>query len=132
MDLLLILIYVAFAYGVFKLFKIPVNGYTLLTAALGGFAMISGLILCMNYNHPFSSQGRFYFTTTPIIPAVSGTVIDVPVTAGTPLKAGDVLFRIDPEPFENVVKAKEAALADAIQGTGQQKIRISPAVVQFG
>src|SRR5258708_2945483 len=35
------------------------------------------------------------------------------------LKAGDVLFRIDPEPFANAVKAKEAALADAMQTTKQ-------------
>jgi len=36
MDLLIILTYAAFAYGAFKLFKIPVNGFSLLTAALGG------------------------------------------------------------------------------------------------
>ena len=130
MDLL-ILTYVAIAYGIFKLFKIPVNGYTLLTAALGGIAMISGLILCMNYNHPFTSQARFYFTTTPIVPAVSGVVIDVPVEPATPIKEGDVLFRIDPAPFENAVKVKEAALADAIQGTGQLAATAVSAQKQF-
>ncbi len=35
MDLLLILIYVAVAYAVFRIFKIPVNGFTLLTAGAG-------------------------------------------------------------------------------------------------
>ncbi|MDP9291977.1 MAG: efflux RND transporter periplasmic adaptor subunit [Verrucomicrobiota bacterium] len=44
---------------------------------------------------------------------------EVPIQSGTPLKAGDILFRIDPEPFENAVKAKEAALADALQTTHQ-------------
>jgi multidrug resistance efflux pump len=119
MDLLIILTYAAFAYGAFRLFKIPVNGFTLLTAALGGAALISALLLGMNYNHPYTSQARFYFNTTPIIPAVSGVVTEVPIQSGTPLKAGDILFRIDPEPFENEVKAKEAALAAAIQTTRQ-------------
>lgn len=119
MDLLLILTYAAFAYGAFRLFKIPVNGFTLLTAALGGIALIGALLLGMNYNHPFTSQARFYFHTTPIIPAVSGVVTEVPVQAGTPLKAGDILFRINPEPFQNAVKAKEAALAAAEQTTRQ-------------
>jgi multidrug resistance efflux pump len=119
MDLLIILTYAAFAYGAFKLFKIPVNGFTLLTAALGGIALISALLLGMNYNHPYTSQARFYFHSTPIIPAVSGVVTEVPVQSGTPLKAGDILFRIDPEPFENAVKAKEAALAAAVQTTHQ-------------
>jgi multidrug resistance efflux pump len=119
MDLLIILTYAAFAYGMFRLFKIPVNGFTLLTAALGGIAILAALVLGMNYNHPFSSEARFYFNTTPIVPAVSGVVTEVPVKADTQLKAGDVLFRIDPEPFENAVKAKEAALADALQTTHQ-------------
>ena len=119
MDLLLILTYAAFAYAVFRIFKIPVNGFSLLTAALGGIAILAALLLGMNYNHPFSSEARFYFNTTPIVPGVSGVVIEVPVKSGTMLKAGDVLFRIDPTPFENAVKAKEAALADALQTTKQ-------------
>ncbi len=119
MDLLLILTYAAFAYGAFRLFKIPVNGFTLLTAALGGIFLIGALLLGMNYNHPFSSQARFYFNTTPIVPAVSGVVVEVPVKANTLVKTGDVLFRIDPKPFENAVKAKEAALAAAVQTTHQ-------------
>jgi multidrug resistance efflux pump len=119
MDLLIILTYAAFAYGAFRLFKIPVNGFTLLTAALGGVAIISALLLGMNYNHPYTSEARFYFNTTPIIPGVSGVVTEVPVQSGTVLKAGDILFRIDPKPFENAVRAKEAALADALQTTRQ-------------
>jgi multidrug resistance efflux pump len=119
MDLLLILTYTALAYGVFKIFKIPVNGFTLLTAALGGIALISFLLIAMNYNHPFSKEARFYFNTTPIVPAVSGLVVDVPVKGNTHLKAGDVLFQIDPTPFKNAVDAKEAALAEAMQTTKQ-------------
>jgi multidrug resistance efflux pump len=119
MDLLLVMTYAAIAYAAFRLFKIPVNGFTLLTAALGGIALIGALLLGMNYNHPFSSQARFYFHTTPIVPAVSGVVIEVPATTNTPMKKGDILFRIDPTPFENAVKGKEAALAQAVQTTEQ-------------
>jgi RND family efflux transporter MFP subunit len=45
-----------------------------------------------------------------IIPSVAGEVVDVPVDGNTALKAGDVLFRIDPVPFEAQVKALEAQL----------------------
>ena len=119
MDLLLILTYAAIAYAVFRIFKIPVTGFTLLTAALGGVAIISFLLLAMNYNHPFCKEARFYYNTTPIVPAVRGRVIEVPAQANKPIKAGEVLFRIDPAPFENEVKAKEAALADAMQTVKQ-------------
>lgn len=45
-----------------------------------------------------------------IVPDVAGEVIDVPVAANTPLKSGDVLFRIDPVPYEAQVKGIEAQL----------------------
>lgn len=119
MDLLLILTYAAIAYAVFRIFRIPVNGYSLLTATLGGVFLIGALLLGMNYNHPFSSEGRFYFTTTPILPGVSGRVVEVPVQPNTPVKAGDVLFRIEDDRYRNAVKEKEAALADAQQAARQ-------------
>jgi RND family efflux transporter MFP subunit len=45
-----------------------------------------------------------------IVPDVAGEVVDVPVTANTPLKAGDVLFKIDPTPYQAQVKAIDAQL----------------------
>ena len=119
MDLRLILTYAALAYAIFRIFKIPVNSFTLLTAVLGGMFLLGALLLGMNYDHPFSSQGRFYFATTPIVPTVSGRVIEVPVANNTHVKAGEILFRLDPERYENAVKAKEAQLADAIQAWRQ-------------
>ncbi len=44
MDLLIVLTYVAFAWAIFKIFRIPVNQWTLATAALGK-VRISGEIL---------------------------------------------------------------------------------------
>jgi len=100
MELLLILIYTAICVAIFKIFSIPVNKWTLPTAALGGVFMIGIILLVMNYNHPFSSTARIYFTTTPILPDVKGRVIEVPVEPNTLLKAGDVLFRVDPQPVQ--------------------------------
>jgi multidrug resistance efflux pump len=48
-------------------------------------------------------------------------VIEVPVQANTPLKEGDVLFRVDPGPFQYVVDQKKAALAEAEQNVLQLK-----------
>ena len=41
MKLLLIVIYVSICYAVFKIFRIPVNQWSLATAALGGIVGIS-------------------------------------------------------------------------------------------
>jgi hypothetical protein len=86
MELLLILTYTAICYAIFKAFKIPVNKWTVPTAALGGVFIIAGLVLLMSYNHPFTNEGRIYFTSAPVIPSIKGPVIEVPVTPNVPLK----------------------------------------------
>jgi multidrug resistance efflux pump len=79
------------------------------------------ILLLMNYNHPFTKEARIYFHTTPIVPAVRGPVIEVPVQPNKPLKKGDVLFRIDPRPYEYALQQKRAALAEAEQSVKQLK-----------
>jgi multidrug resistance efflux pump len=127
MELLLVGIYVALCYVIFKIFRIPVNQWSLSTAALGGIIGIALLILFMNYNHPFTSNARIYFAVTPVLPSVRGRVIDVPVVTNTPLKEGDELFRIDPKPYQYIVDQKKAQLADAEQNVRKLKASLDQA-----
>jgi multidrug resistance efflux pump len=127
MELLLILTYVSICYVVFKLFRIPVNQWSLATAALGGIIGVALLLLIMNYNHPFTKNARIYFAVTPVLPTVRGRVLEVPVKENAPLKEGDVLFRIDPKPYEYVVEQKKAALAEAEQNVRQLKASLDQA-----
>ena len=113
MDLLLILTYTALCIAIFKIFKIPLNKWTVPTAVLGGIVLIGSLLMLMNYNHPYSRFTREYFVTVPINPAVRGKVISVDVQPNTPIKQGDVLFTIDPEPFEAKVNQLQASLVAA-------------------
>lgn len=108
MDLLLILTYAAICIAIFKIFRIPLNKWTVPTAVLGGVILIGALIFTMNYNHPYSEVARSYFVTVPVIPVVTGKVIEVPVQGNQPLQKGDVLFRIDPAPFEFKLKSLQA------------------------
>ena len=100
MEVLMLMTYTGFCWAVFKIFKLPVNKWTIPTAILGGFVLIGLTLLFMNYNHPYSTLVRQFYVTTPIVPNVEGQVIEVPVTPNVPLKAGEVLFRLDPRPFE--------------------------------
>ena len=108
MDLLLILTYAAICIAIFKLFNIPLNKWTVPTAVLGGVVMIGALIFTMNYNHPYSEVARSYFVSVPVVPVVSGKVIDVPVKGNELLQEGDVLFRIDPAPFQYRLQSLKA------------------------
>jgi multidrug resistance efflux pump len=61
--------------------------------------------------HPVSHDGRMYVASAEIVTNVRGVVIEVPVKANEPLKKGDVLFRLDPKPFEIEVDRLRALLA---------------------
>ena len=77
MELLLLLTYTAICIVIFKAFKVPLNKWSVPTAALGGIIIIGVLVLVMNYNHPYSNMAREFFVTTPIVPAVGGIVTSV-------------------------------------------------------
>lgn len=95
----------------FKRLKlIPVNTYTIVTAVLGGVVMLGVLFITLSVFHPVSHDGRMYAPTVEIVPQVRGSVIEVPAEANKPTKAGDVLFRINPKPFQIEVDRLKALL----------------------
>ncbi len=116
MDILLILTYTAMCIAIFKIFKIPLNKWTVPTAALGGVIIVGALVLVMNYNHPYSNMAREFFVTTPIVPAVGGIVTSVDIEPNQLVDKGTVLFRIDPKPDESIVRQKQALLAGTKEG----------------
>ncbi|MGE4635433.1 MAG: HlyD family secretion protein [Arenicellales bacterium] len=120
MDLLLILTYASICIAVFKVFKIPINKWTLPTAILGGIVLIATLLLVMNYNHPFTPLAKEVYVTTPIVPTVKGRVLEVLVTPNQPLRQGDPLFVIEPVTYAAEVSRLQAALEDALSGQEQQ------------
>lgn len=134
MELLLILIYASICIVIFKIFRIPLNKWSVPTAVLGGIVILGALVMSMNYNHPYSHQTRKYTLTTPIIPTVTGRVISVAAQGNTPLQPGDELFRLDPTPFQARLDSLAAQLISAREdlvraerlaetGTGTQRDR---------
>lgn len=114
MDLLIILTYVAFAWAIFKIFRIPVNKWSIPTAALGGIVLVSSLILLMNYNHPYTSLAQKAVIAIPITPQVTGIVTEVTDKQNMRIKKGDMLFRLDQTLFRARVARLNADLVTAI------------------
>jgi multidrug resistance efflux pump len=127
MAVLLLLAYAAICVVVFKLLRVPVNRWSVTTAAVSGVVVVGGLLLGMNYNHPFATDGRLFFYTTPIVPTVQGHVVEVAVEPNVPVKQGDLLFRIDPRPYQYAVDQKKAQLAEAEQNVHQLKASFTQA-----
>ena len=113
MDLLIILTYVAFAWAIFKIFRIPVNQWTLATAALGGVFLVSGLILLMNYNHPYTFTAQKAVIAIPITPQVTGIVTEVTDKNNQLIQKGEVLFKLDPVRYQARVDRLQADLMTA-------------------
>lgn len=111
METLLILTYSSVCWIIFKVFKIPVNKWSLTTVVLGGVVMMGTILAGMAYFHPASISARSYFLSTPIVPNVKGKVIEVLVKANEPLKKGDLLCKIDPTPYQAKVDNINAQLA---------------------
>ncbi len=108
---ILIGVYGSILWLVFKKFKLlPINTWTMVGAFLVGAFSLLFLVLMMNMYQPLTKDSRFMAATTSIISEVRGKVIEVPVTGNTPLKAGDILFKIDPVPYQHAVAAIEAQL----------------------
>jgi len=64
---------------------------------------------------PYTSQATVQAFIVRMAPEVAGRVIEVNVVDNQKAKAGDVLFRIDPQPFEIALQQADAKLA----GVGQ-------------
>jgi len=52
-----------------------------------------------------------------VTPNVTGQIVAIPVKPNVPVKANDVLFQIDPAPFQYKVSQLQASLAAAKQQT---------------
>ena len=120
MDILLLGIYSFFVWLIFIKFKwLPWNIYSQVTVVIIPIVALTVMILTLNVVAPSSADLRVFRFTVPIVSQVRGRVIEVPIEEGNrPVKKGDVLFRIDPTPYQLQVNTLQAQLANAI---GSQK-----------
>jgi len=123
MEALLLGIYSFFVWLIFIKFKwLPWNTQTQVTVAIIPIVGMAILILLLNVFAPSSTDVRVFKYTVPIVSQLRGRVIEVPVEEGNrPVKKGDVLFKIDPEPYRLTVNQLEAQLASAIASQKEQE-----------
>jgi RND family efflux transporter MFP subunit len=101
-------IFILFLLVWFKI--VPFNLFWKISPIIVLLLLLIGLFIPMGWGAP-SGPLVVARHSVSIVPDVAGEVIDVPVSPNTPLKANDILFRIDPVPFEAQVKALEAQLS---------------------
>lgn len=120
MEALLLAIYSFFVWLIFIKFKwLPWNIRSQVIVVLIPVVGMTVLILLLNVFAPSSADVRVIKYVVQVVPQVRGRVVEVPVTGNQYVRKGDILFRIDPTPYELRVKTLEARLANA-EGASRQ------------
>ena len=97
-----------------------------------GVVLIGSIIFAWLTVAPTTQDGRVFQYVIPIVPNVSGQVIEVPVEPVVHVEEGDVLFKIDPFPYEAAVDRIAASIeqANAQQRLAQIEVDRSLGLVQ--
>jgi multidrug resistance efflux pump len=117
-EAILLGIYGFFVWLIFIKFKwLPWNITSQVIVAIIPIVAMTVLILTLNVVAPSSTKLRVFKYTVPIVSQVRGRVLEVPVEEGNRLvRKGDVLFRIDPVPYQLEFNSLQAQLATAEAG----------------
>src|SRR5262245_22394788 len=111
MEILLLGIYSFFVWLIFiKLKLLPWTTPWKVGVVVFPIVAIAALLLLLNVFAPTTSNVVVVRYVVPIVSQVRGRVIEVPVENNRKVKKGDVLFRIDPTPYQNEVASIEARL----------------------
>ena len=120
MIVFLTLIYVAALVLLIKLKVIRLTLWWKISPVIWMLLLFIVLFIPMQWGAPSGNVTQYQFVVE-IVPNVSGTIIEVPIEGNRPLKKGDVLFKIDPRPYQYRVDQVKAALAEAEQAVPQLK-----------
>jgi multidrug resistance efflux pump len=132
MEIILLLIYSFFVWLIFFKFKwLPWNIVSQVIVVTIPIIALAMIILFMNIVAPSSSDVRAMNYVIPISPRVTGEVTEVPIEPNRPIKKGDILFKIDPVPFEAAVHGAEATLrglGDQLKNAAAKKAALTPRI----
>jgi multidrug resistance efflux pump len=103
----------------------PVRRWTLIV--LGLIVILFFYSIFADRLTPYTSQATVQAFVVRMAPEVAGRVIEVNVADNQRVKGGDVLFRLDPQPFDLALQQAEAKLAGVGQSIGANTAAVSSA-----
>lgn len=120
MIALLSMIYGSFYFLFFKKLKLFAESVRNISIFVGiGVVMIGAIVFAWWTFAPTAVDGRLFQHVIPVVPNVRGQVIEVPIEGIAQLNKGDVLFKIDPTPYQFTVDQLQASID---QATAQKQL----------
>jgi multidrug resistance efflux pump len=128
MIALLCMIYGSFYLLFFKKLKLFAESVRNISIFVGiGVVMIGAIIFAWWSFAPTTVDGRAIRYVIPIVPNVSGQVIEVPIKGTQVVNNGDVLFKIDPTPYQFKVDQLKASIDQAMAQKSLAEIEVKRA-----
>jgi multidrug resistance efflux pump len=122
MEALLLGIYAFFVWLIFFKFKLlPWNMTVAVIVVTIPIIGLAALLLLLNVYAPSALDVQVMKYVVQVLPRVTGRVTEVPVEPNRLVKKGDVLFKVDPRPFQYEVDRLQAVLASTQAGLGAQR-----------
>lgn len=103
----------------------PVRRWTLIV--LAAILILFSYSLIADRMTPYTSQATVQAFIVRMAPEVAGRVLEVKVADNQRVKAGETLFRIDPQPYEIALQQAEARLAGVGQTIGASTAAVTSA-----
>jgi membrane fusion protein (multidrug efflux system) len=113
MIAVLVTIYTAIVLALFKFRVLKPRPYPIVLVALAGLFVIGGVVVAWTLSAPISSKLVTSQYVVVLVPYVKGQVKTVHAQANQPMKKGDLLLEIDPEPYQYTVNQREGQLRAA-------------------
>ena len=128
MIALLSLIYGSFYLLFFKKLKLFAESVRNISIFVGiGVVLIGAIVYAWWTFAPTTVDGRMFQYVIPIVPNVKGVVVEVPITGLQVVDKGDVLFRIDPTPYQFTVDQLNASIDQAVAQRQLAEIQVERA-----
>ena len=126
------IIYIAAVVLVFKVFKVKPGPWSIALMATIGVVLLGGIVILWTISAPLSPKAVVGRYVVELVPYVKGQVISIPAQPNVPLKKGDILFQIDPKPYQYAVDQVQAQLQAAKSNVTQMSatVRVAEANVR--
>ena len=123
----LLTIYTTIVIVLFKLKLVKPKPYPIVITIVVGVLMIGGVVVAWMQFAPLSPKVVTTQYVVQLVPYVKGQVLKVHAKPNQPMKKGDLLLEINPEPYQYTVNQLEASLQAAKETVDQNKAALEAA-----
>jgi len=127
MIAIMMLVYTGVAVLLFKFKLLKPRPFPIAGVVLGGILIIGAVVAAWKQGAPISSRVVTVQPVVQLVPYVKGQVIKIHAKANRPMRKGDLLLEINPDPYQFTVNQSQAQLDTARQGVTEARAGVEAA-----